>query len=83
MALAVFTRLAEAEAAVHGATIDTIHFREVGAVDPLADIVEPWPGFASLDISRIVCCAPAAQHGWVACAHGEFPCPDRRCLACW
>src|SRR6187551_1754824 len=34
-AIAVFTRLADAEAKVHGTTRDKIHFHEVGAVDAI------------------------------------------------
>lgn len=74
-ALAVFTRLAEAEAAVHGTTVDAIHFHEVGAVDALADIVGTVAGFALLAIDRIACSPLPLTRGWVTCAHGEIPLP--------
>jgi uncharacterized protein (TIGR00299 family) protein len=74
-ALAVFTRLAEAEAAVHGTTIDQIHFHEVGAMDAIVDIVGAVAGFAYLKIERLVCSPLPMPRGWVACAHGEIPLP--------
>ena len=74
-ALAVFTRLAEAEAAVHGTTVDAIHFHEVGAVDAIVDIVGTVAGFAHLHIDRLICSPLPLTRGWVACDHGEIPLP--------
>lgn len=74
-ALAVFTRLAEAEAAAHGSTRDEIHFHEVGAIDALVDIVGVVAGLHYLGIEKLFCSALPMPSGWVHCAHGEIPLP--------
>ena len=73
--LAVFTRLAEAEAVVHGTTPDAVHFHEVGAVDALVDVVGVVAGFHQLQIDTIFCSPLPMSGGWTSCAHGEIPLP--------
>jgi uncharacterized protein (TIGR00299 family) protein len=74
-ALAVFTRLAEAEGAVHGVRPEEVHFHEVGAVDALVDVVGGVAGFNHLQVDKI-CCSPLPMPGgWIQCAHGEIPLP--------
>ena len=75
MASAIFTRLGEAEAAVHGTTPDLVHFHEVGAVDAIVDIVGAAIGIEALGIERVLASPLPLGHGWVKCAHGEFPIP--------
>src|SRR5260370_35799459 len=47
---AIFTKLGEAEAAVHDVPLEKIHFHEVGAVDAIVDIIGACIGFAALGI---------------------------------
>ena len=73
--LAIFKRLAEAEAKVHRTTIDEIHFHEVGAVDAIIDVVGAVAGLAALEIEKIYCSALHVGTGTVECAHGTLPVP--------
>ena len=73
--LAVFTRLAKAEAKVHGKPVDEIHFHEVGALDTIVDIVGCVTGFHLLGITTIHCSPLPLGRGFVRCAHGNLPLP--------
>jgi uncharacterized protein (TIGR00299 family) protein len=75
MAETVFRRLAEAEAAVHGATLDTVHFHEVGGVDALIDILGAAIALDDLGVERIICSPLPMGSGTVQCAHGTLPLP--------
>ena len=49
-ASAVFERLAEVEAFIHGTTIDEVEFHEVGAIDAIVDVVGVVLGLHLLDV---------------------------------
>src|SRR5262245_24475235 len=75
LAKRIFQKLAEAEAKVHGSTIEKVHFHEVGAVDSIADIVGSAIGFDLLGIDRIECSPIPTGHGFVEIAHGRCSIP--------
>ncbi len=74
-ATAVFQRLAEAEARVHGVTVDEIAFHEVGALDAIVDIAGGVIGLRLLGVERLYCSALPAGGGTARSAHGELPVP--------
>ena len=73
--LAVFRRLADAEAKIHGCSVEKIHFHEVGAVDAIIDIVGCCCALYVLNIERLYSSALPCGHGSVRCAHGLLPLP--------
>ena len=73
--LAVFTLLAETEAAVHGTTTQEVHFHEVGALDAIADIVGVCTGLVDLGLAELHCSPVAVGTGTVSTAHGRLSVP--------
>lgn len=72
---AVFSRLAEAEAKVHGTTPEEVHFHEVGAVDSIVDIVGTCAGLALLGVDRLAASPLPMGSGYIDISHGRMPVP--------
>jgi len=75
LASAVFTRLAGAEAAVHGTTPDAVHFHEVGAMDAIVDVVGSCFCLADLRVDAVTVSHLPVGRGTVRGAHGVMPLP--------
>jgi uncharacterized protein (TIGR00299 family) protein len=73
--VAVFRRLAQAEAQVHGERIENVHFHEVGALDAIVDVVGAVAGLWLMGVEEVYVSALPMGHGFVDCAHGRLPLP--------
>src|SRR5215510_3641202 len=71
----IFTRLAEAEARVHGTTTDQVHFHDVGAVDAIVDVVGGVIALELIGAQAVHVSALPIGGGFVDGAHGRIPIP--------
>lgn len=75
MSKKIFMTIGEAEAKVHGTTIDKIHFHEVGAIDSIIDIVGSSILIDLLCVDKIYANSVPVGSGFVKCDHGLMPVP--------
>lgn len=73
--IAVFKRIAKAEASVHNMALDEIHFHEVGATDSIVDIVSFFVLYEQLKIKNVYSAPIVDGTGTIKVAHGVMPVP--------
>ncbi len=71
----IFTRLAEAEARVHGTSVEEVHFHDVGAVDAIVDVTGAVAGLHLLGVEAVHVSALPLGGGMVEGPHGKIPVP--------
>jgi pyridinium-3,5-bisthiocarboxylic acid mononucleotide nickel chelatase len=71
----LFRRLGEAEAAIHGTSLERVHLHEVGALDSIIDIVSAVHALEWLNVDRVVASPLNVGGGRIRSAHGVYPVP--------
>ena len=71
----IFVEVAQAEAKVHGSTLEKVHFHEVGAIDSIADIVGSAVGIHALGINTVLASPVPTGTGEITIAHGRVSVP--------
>lgn len=75
LSLKIFTKIALAEAMVHGISFDHVHFHEVGAVDSIIDVVGAAICYNALNVEGVHVSTVELGGGFVKCDHGKLPVP--------
>ena len=74
-ALAVFEKLARAEATVHGEPKERLQFHELGAMDTIGDLIGSTTAFLDLHPDIVICTPVSVGSGFVDTQHGVLPVP--------
>lgn len=75
IALAIYEIIAKAEAKVHGETLETIHFHEVGRDEAIKNALGIGAALEQIDPDEILTSPIYDGKGTVVCSHGEIPVP--------
>jgi uncharacterized protein (TIGR00299 family) protein len=73
--IAIFEKLANAEAEIHGCRPREVHFHEVGGIDAIVDIVGTSLCLENLGITKVIASPLPLGKGFVSCRHGKLPVP--------
>ncbi|MBI4912220.1 MAG: LarC family nickel insertion protein [Acidobacteria bacterium] len=71
----IFRAMGSAEARVHGASLEGVHFHELGLPDSIADVVLAAGGWLALEEPEVHVGPVAVGRGRASMAHGSYPLP--------
>lgn len=74
-AVAIFRRLGQVEAGIHGLPLEQVHLHELGGLDTIVDVVGVLAGLEALGIEQVVVSPLPLGRGFVRGAHGRIPLP--------
>ena len=74
-ALSIYGYIAKAEAAVHGATLETVHFHEVGRDEAIKNALATGIAVEAIAPDRVFVSPIYDGHGSIICSHGKIPVP--------
>lgn len=80
-AVAIFRKMGEVEAGIHGTTMEQVHLHELGGVDTIVDVVGALVGLDALGIEDVVASPLPLGRGFVRGAHGQIPLPAPATIA--
>jgi pyridinium-3,5-bisthiocarboxylic acid mononucleotide nickel chelatase len=80
-ASAIFTRLAEVEAGIHGTTLDKVHLHELGGIDTMVDVIGAFLGLDALGVEKVFSSPVPLGRGFIRGAHGQIPLPSPATIA--
>lgn len=75
LAVRLFRKVGQAEAKVHGTSIEEVHFHEVGAIDSIVDIVGVAVAIENLGIDKLYASPTPVGCGTITIAHGPVSVP--------
>lgn len=74
-ASAIFNRLGQAEAKVHGVPLEKVHLHEVGSLDAIVDIASAAIALEKLGVEAVLSSPLHLGSGFVRTCHGVLPVP--------
>lgn len=74
-ALRIYGHIAQAEAKVHGATLETVHFHEVGRDEAIKNALAIGMALEYINPDRVIVSPIYDGKGTIVCSHGEISVP--------